>query len=315
VDSAWRPGRTKIRRGLSTRWQGTSQPLAVCFALVAVTLLSSCAHAASSTVEYYVSLGDSYSVGYQPSPTAGATSGYTAVVVAATHMHLANFGCAGATSRSILSVDGCGAPYGPPASTSAVSHPTQSQAAAAEGFIRSHKGHIGLVTVTIGGNDVTDCVRSSSVLSCFTSAISGIATDVAALASGLRSAAGPHVPILGLTYPDVLLGLWVYPPGGPDRSLATLSVTAFEQYINPTLESAYHKASATFVDITAASGAYTPLTQTTVLAPFGTIPTAVAQTCMLTWYCSMGNVHANDTGYEFIGRQVVKAYDKTTHTS
>ena len=60
---------------------------------------------ASKAPTYYVSLGDSYSVGYQPG--LGATAGYTAYVARKTHLTLVNFGCAGATTTSILDTVGC----------------------------------------------------------------------------------------------------------------------------------------------------------------------------------------------------------------
>jgi len=129
----------------------------------------------------------------------------------------------------------------------------------------------------------------------------------------LRATAGPHVPIIGLTYPDVLLGLWVYPPGAANRGLATLSLTAFRGYLNPALSAAYAKAGAVFVDITGATGAYTPLTETTTLAPYGTIPVAVAQVCTLTWYCSQGSIHASTAGYTFIGQQITTDYTRAQH--
>src|SRR5579872_2541998 len=62
---------------------------------------------------YYVSLGDSYSIGYQPEPAPGGpTPGYTAYVAKKKHMTLENFGCGGATTSSILNAVGCGAPAG-----------------------------------------------------------------------------------------------------------------------------------------------------------------------------------------------------------
>ena len=73
--------------------------------------------ATAKPVLYYLSLGDSYSVGYQPG--IGATAGYTASVAKKTKMQLENFGCGGATTTSILTVIGCTAPYGPPAATEA----------------------------------------------------------------------------------------------------------------------------------------------------------------------------------------------------
>ena len=54
---------------------------------------------------YYVSVGDSYSVGYQPG--VGATTGYTGYVAKKTHLTLANFGCGGATTTSIIDTVGC----------------------------------------------------------------------------------------------------------------------------------------------------------------------------------------------------------------
>ena len=58
------------------------------------------AQAASKTPTYYVSLGDSYAVGYQPG--LGATPGYMTYVAQKTHLTLANFGCGGATTTSLL---------------------------------------------------------------------------------------------------------------------------------------------------------------------------------------------------------------------
>ena len=140
--------------------------LAIAAALVAVP-----SESGASGPMYYLSLGDSYSVGYQPSPTPGATSGYTAVVAAGKGMQLENFGCGGATTASILTFDDvfCGSSsptdnpngYGPPAATDvgpATAGQTEVQAAVA--FIAAHPGQIGLVTISIGGNDVTSCAAA-----------------------------------------------------------------------------------------------------------------------------------------------------------
>jgi hypothetical protein len=135
---------------------------------------------------------------------------------------------------------------------------------------------------------VTKCATVAGPVNCFFSSVGAAQTNIAALAKGLRSAAGASIPIIGLTYPDVLLGLWVYPAANPDKGLAALWVSAFRDDFNPALKTAYASARAKFVDITAATGAYTPLTQTTTLSPYGEIPVAVAQACRLTWYCELG---------------------------
>ncbi|MGH9092461.1 MAG: GDSL-type esterase/lipase family protein [Acidimicrobiales bacterium] len=286
--------------------------------LVLGLLLASCGGGTpsgqSTGTRYYVSLGDSYAVGFQPSPQpGGATGGYTAVVASRTHLTLVNFGCGGATTTSILRTDGCTHPYGPPAATSRSSYPHQTQAAAAEAFLRAHRGHVGLVTVSIGGNDVTDCAKNADPVSCVGGATTEIKAHVSTLAKGLRAAAGTGVPILGLTYPDVILGEWVYPPSSPDTTLASLSVTAFKSLINPALRSAYATGGARFVDVTSHTAAYVPLTRTTALAPYGTIPVAVATVCKLTWYCKLGNIHATTTGYHLIGHEIVAAYRVGPH--
>ena len=125
------------------------------------------AAANTARTTYYVSLGDSYSVGYQPG--LGATPGYTAFVARRTHLKLVNFGCGGATTTSIL--NGIGCPDVLPHTAGGVTYPTTSQAAAAEAFITAHPGHIGLITVTIGGNDVVPCAFASAPIPCVSAAV------------------------------------------------------------------------------------------------------------------------------------------------
>ncbi len=101
----------------------------------------------------------------------------------------------------------------------------------------------------------------------------------------------------------MILGGWVRPGG---RALAEPSVAVFKSLINPALKKQYESVKGTFVDVTAATGAYTPLDQTTTLAPYGVIPVAVAKVCQLTWYCQRGDIHANRTGYGVIARLVAQ---------
>jgi lysophospholipase L1-like esterase len=265
------------------------------------------AQASKAAPTYYVSLGDSYSVGYQPG--LGATPGYTAYVARKTHLTLVNFGCSGATTTSILDTVGC--PEALPNTADAASYPTMTQAAAAEAFIAAHSGHIGLITVSIGGNDVLACAKQADPLTCFAEAVVNLTTNVDALASGLRSVAGPKVPIIGLTYPDVVLGSYVYPsvPATPLRmELAQTSVVAFKSLVNPALRAAYALSGGILVDVTKETGAYIPLTKTTTLQPYGTVPVAVAGVCTLSWFCKLGNIHATTKGYLLIGKLIVPRY-------
>jgi lysophospholipase L1-like esterase len=281
--------------------------MAVALAATSLLALSGVAPAGASGPTYYVSVGDSYSVGYQPG--VGATTGYAGYVTKKTHLTLANFGCGGATTTSIIDSVGC--PDVLPHTAGAHLYPTTTQAAAADAFIAAHRGHIGLITVSIGGNDVTACATQASPISCVATAVTSIDQNVTTLATGLRSAAGPKVPIIGLTYPDVILGDYVYPaqPATAARmALAAQSVVAFKTLINPALAKAYAAAGGVFVDVTAGTGAYTPLTTTVTVAPYGTIPQAVARVCTLTWFCAVGNIHATNTGYALIGKLVTARY-------
>ena len=268
---------------------------------------SSAAQAATKSPTYYVSLGDSYSVGYQPG--LGATPGYTAVVARSTRMTLVNFGCGGATTTSLISTVGC--PDVLPHTAGAVAYPTTTQAVAAEAFLTAHRGHIGLITVSISGNDVTACATQANPISCVSNAVASITKNVSSLATALRTAAGPGVPLIGLTYPDVILGAYVYPKQPPPAaavSLAKLSVVAFKSLINPALVKAYATGNGSLVDVTSATGAYIPLTKTVRYQPYGTVPVAVANVCSLTWFCAQGNIHATTKGYTLIGRLVVARY-------
>ena len=264
--------------------------------------------AGAAAPTYYVNLGDSYAVGYQPG--LGATPGYAGYVAAHTGLILANFGCGGATTTSILNTVGC--PDVLPHTAGAMTYPTTTQIAAAQAFITAHEGHIGLITVSIGGNDVTGCAANPNPISCIGTVVHDIETNVSTLAADLRAAAGPSVPIVGTTYPDVILGGYVYPtdpPAASTVSLVKLSVVAFKSLINPSLAKAYASSSGSLVDVTKASGSYVPLTRTVHTATYGTIPVATASVCALTWFCAAhGNIHAKTSGYDLIGKLIVARY-------
>jgi lysophospholipase L1-like esterase len=255
----------------------------------------------------YVSLGDSYAAGYQPSgPHSGQTDtngfAYQIPGLAAKrgwNLKLVNFGCGGATTTSILTSPGCLGlgPGAPP-------YPGQTQAHAAEAFLRSHRGKVALITVSIGGNDVTGCVSAKDPTTCVIDAITTIDKNVATLLRGLRSAAGPSVRIVGTTYPDVILGLYVSHQATL-RALAKVSVVAFKTLINPALKKQYLAVGAKFVDVTAATGAYGSLSKTATLAPYGKLPIPVIKVCELTFFCQYHDIHPRTAGYTIIAQLVV----------
>ncbi len=219
-------------------------------------------------------------------------------------LELVNFGCAGATTTSLVTTKGCPAPALGPGATP---YDAQTQLEAAEAFLQAHPGQVDLITVSIGGNDVTACGRNPDPVTCVSGAVGGISASVPGIVQRLRAAAGPDTVIVGTTYPDVLLGEWV--SGAPNgQQLATLSVAAFQNLINPALQQAYASAQGTFVDVTAATGAYGPLTELTELAPYGSIPVPVAKVCELTYYCEQQDIHPKPAGYALIADLVFDAF-------
>jgi lysophospholipase L1-like esterase len=303
--------------------------------IVTTTGTSSAAtHPGARFKPYDISIGDSYSVGYQ-NPSILNSTGFTGYVAKKEKMHLANFGCSGATTTSIFDQTGCPVDASAPATSGGVAYPTTNQVAAALAFIAAHPAQVGLVTVSIGGNDVTHCATlpSADTVACVLAADSSIASNVGNLVTQLdtylTSYADTPAHIVGITYPDVILGDWVAPVGSTDPSLAELSITAFDDLINPTLNTAYTSvARGVFVDVTSArykratagddtgtfastAGAapYTYTGPTQNLKGFSkTAPVAVAEVCDLTWYCNattFGDIHANTKGYDFIGGLVV----------
>lgn len=280
--------------------------------LCAALVVPAAAAQAKSAPQLYVSLGDSYASGYQPAlgntkagfvyqvPGFAKKRGYNLKVV--------NFGCGGATTSSLLKQKGCDKrALGP----GAAGYPKVTQVTAAETFLKANRKNVKLITVSISGNDVTKCakVAIADVGTCVSDALTSINSNLKATLKRLRSAAGPKVRIVGITYPDVILGGWVRPDG---QALAEPSIAVFKNLINPALKTQYEAVKGSFVDVTAATGAYTPLDQVTTLDPYGSIPQAVAQVCTLTWYCEKGDIHAKKSGYGIIADLVANQLPKIT---
>ncbi|MBB4905099.1 GDSL-type esterase/lipase family protein [Actinophytocola algeriensis] len=255
----------------------------------------------------YVSVGDSYATGYRPADDgapAGATrDGFAHLVAERTGMRLVNVGCSGATSASLRDEPGCAefnrAPGAPDPGG-------RTQLDAAVAALRENEGRVGLVTVVIGGNDLTPCATARDVLTCTSEAVAEIQANLAAILPVLREAAG-DAPIVGLTYPDVFLGAWVSAAFPDGQNLARQSVPLFRDFFNPVLEAEYEKVDATFADVTAATGAYEPLTETTEDPAYGPVPAPVAKVCALTYFCEHTDVHPTPAGHEAIAAAVLSA--------
>jgi len=250
-------------------------------------------------------LRTSYATGYRPAdgdtPAGTTRDGFAYLVAEQSGLRLINVACNGATSAGLRDQPGCSPANRAP---DAPDPAGRTQLDAAVQALREHQGRVGLVTVVIGGNDLTPCVPARDLLTCTSEAVAGIQANLAAILPVLREAAG-DAPIVGLTYPDVFLGAWVA-PDFPDREdLARQSVPLFRQFFNTVLEAEYDKIDATFVDVTAATGAYGPLTETTQDPEYGPIPAPVAKVCALTYFCEHTDVHPTPAGHQAIAAAVL----------
>jgi lysophospholipase L1-like esterase len=266
-----------------------------------------------------LSLGDSYSVGWQelPGGTQGSTHNGPAdqlVPLAAARgwkLKLVNLGCGGATTASMLTA----APVGcdPKAlAPGAPNYPGKSQTQAAVAFIKSHPNQVKVVTISIGGNDVDSCPTQPDPTGCVKANMPPAIKNLTKIVKQVRAAGGQQMRIIGSTYPDVELGLWVHPTilGANTLALVPGSVSAFQDVINPGLQKAYGTVGAAFVDVTKATGAYGPFLATTD-PTFGQIPVPVAKVCTLTFFCDGSfNIHMKTPGYHIIAALEAKTLPK-----
>jgi lysophospholipase L1-like esterase len=262
-----------------------------------------------------LSLGDSYSVGWQelPGGKQGSTRNGPAnqlVPLAAArgwHLKLVNLGCGGATTTSMLTASAVGCD--PQAlAPGAANYPNKSQTQAAVAFIKSHPNQVKVVTISIGGNDVDGCPTEPDPTGCVKANMPTAIKNLTKIVKQLRAAGGKQMRIIGSTYPDVELGLWVHPTVLGPNTLALVpgSISAFKDEINPGLKKAYDTVGAAFVDVTTATGAYGPFYVTTE-APFGQIPVPVAKVCTLTFFCDGSfNIHMKTPGYHIIAQLEAK---------
>lgn len=255
-----------------------------------------------------MSIGDSYAAGFQATGEGTGRSthhGFADQTVRLArakgyHLRLVNFACAGATTASVLHSPGCASHY-PALGAPRYATP---QADAAVAYLSAHADRVALVTVSLGGNDIVPCSDDTShAVGCLSGVLTRAEHNLHALLSRVHAAA-PHALIVGTTYPDVFLGKAVR-ADSTDQQLARISVLGFRQFLNPELKSAYTRVGGRFADVTAATGGYLPLSRTTELAPYGTIPVAVAKVCRLTYYCQYGDIHPRTAGYTIIAKLVV----------
>ena len=253
---------------------------------------------------YYLALGDSLSQGVQPD-AAGASvetgQGYPDLVYAtllASHpgLRLVRLGCPGETTKTMMHGGICHYSAG-------------SQLAAATAFLRAHHGHVFLVTIDIGANDLEDCGNRpglTQLASCI-GQLPKATANVAAILASLRAAAGSGVRIVGMNYYLPALAEWR--SGLLGRATAELS-EKFAVAYDDLLRHAYGQEGITVADVFGAFDT-ADFGHAVAVPGIGPVPRNVARICQWTWECAPPprgpNQHANTAGYRVIADAILAA--------
>ena len=266
-------------------------PLASCMLILvtAGTVVAAPGWSTEHAKRYYVSVGDSLAAGVQPIGDADdlyrTDDGYAEQLLAIARvdspkLSLVKLGCPGETTSTMIDGGICSYPHG-------------SQLDEALAFLWAHRALVAFVTIDIGANDFP-CQEPA----CVPAGVASIQSNLPRILAALREAAGPDVPIVGMTIYNPFLAAWFQGPEG--QALAQLSAVAFMAPLNALLRGIYAAAGDPVADVEGvfSSNDFATLVE---LPGIGSVPINVAQICTWTWVCSPPPLgpdnHANAAGY------------------
>jgi hypothetical protein len=199
-----------------------------------------------------------------------------------------NYGCPGESTDSFISGPCPWSEDGRPLHDSF----SGSQLAAAVAFLRSHRGKVSPITLTLWGNDVAALVDScGGELACVQSqapgAIQRLSRNLATILARLRSAA-PSAEIIVTGPWDSFVGS--FPQADP-----------LFQALNQSMANVTAKARARYADIFP------------IFNPQGNIDVETATFCTMTLICSIGNSHPTALGYRTIADVVLDVSGYARH--
>jgi len=168
-----------------------------------------------------------------------------------------------------------------------------SQLDEAVAFLQGHRQFVAFITIDIGANDFP-CQAAE----CVPAGVASIQSNLPVILAALREAAGPNVPIIGMTIYNPFLAYWLTGPDG--QAFAQASATQLMGPVNAVIRGIFEANGAGVADIEAvfSSNDFSNMVE---LPGAGTVPINVAKICMWTWVCSEAHDnHANETGYGVI---------------
>ena len=243
----------------------------------------------------YLALGDSLTAGFQAGRGEDKTGGYVGAVLDVwRHRHpdaqLTNLACFGDDTTAMLTGNG-----------STCSYPQGSQFAAALASLRQGVG-VGLVTITIGVNDLYGCTVVGIDGTCVAYVTRTMGAALTSMLAQIRAAA-PLALIVALTYYNPLLATSLGTPEAPstvapraaDPQVAADSAQAFAG-LNRVITTAVTAVGGRVADI---AGAFA-VTDTSG----SPLPVNIQRLCDWTSFCTRGDAHPNDAGYAAMARAV-----------
>jgi lysophospholipase L1-like esterase len=242
-----------------------------------------------------VSLGDSLARGVQPSASGDVETGqgyadqlFTALQLGNPNLHLIKFGCPGETTKTMMKGGIC-------------KYTAGSQLAQAARFIKNHPGHVQLVTIDIGANDLNPCVALTDLtklVACLQKVIPVAVKNLGTIMGTLRGASTKPVNIIGMNYYVPELAGWLQGTKAA-KELAQDSV-ALGKAFNSDLTQVYSAFKVPVADVFTAFHTADFKTMVTIPA-FGSVPRDVGFVCSYTFQCSQfQDEHANRLGYGVI---------------
>jgi lysophospholipase L1-like esterase len=270
---------------------------------------------AKSAKPYYLSLGDSLSVGVQPKSNgknANTKHGYPRQLAKlAGGVKLVEYGCGNATTKSFIDGSRPCAPARKPGYKNKSAK--TSQLAAAEKFLKAHRGHVKFVTIDIGANDLQICAKNGSIdIKCVNDGIANIKKYGPKIAKRLRKAGGKKLPMAVSTLYDPFLQSWFNGAGG--QAIAQASVDLAKKQVNPAISGAFKPSGFKVAKTDEDFSTYVPFSKTTTFNGQAGVPVAVASICKLTYMCKAKpvgpNIHATTAGYTVMAKAFRQALGK-----
>jgi hypothetical protein len=185
-----------------------------------------------------------------------------------------------------------------------------SQLDAAVDFLTDNAGKVHLVTIDMGANDFRNagCIGATVDIDCANTVSAQISTDLAAVLTTLRNAAGPDTTTVGMNYYNPYLSSWLVDAAGQALAVESAQVIAV---VMDVLGMTYATAGMPMADVAGAfeSADFATLVPSSQPPPNDLLPVSVANICEFTYMCDPSpvgpDIHANSAGYGLIAETFV----------